>query len=101
MERLRQLSIFDLDTSTRYHGKPDYGDSKDEIVRGSSEHYFTLNIPLANCHGEPVEMFRSSKEYFVRCPICNTRTRYFGHLYEAKQAWNRGERYNQTKGGRT
>lgn len=97
---MKQMTIFDLDKSNRYHGKPDYGNNKDEIVRLCIEDKFERAITLYKCcNVEPKGMFRSCKEYFVRCPICNTRTRYFRHLYEAKQAWNRGERYNQMKGG--
>lgn len=102
MERSGQLSIFDLDSSTRYHGKPDYGDNRDEIVRLSIEDKFERAIPLYKCcNTEPKGMFQSCTAYCVRCPICKTQTRFYKHYYEAKQAWNRGERYNQTKGGRT
>ena len=71
--------------------KPDYLGSQDEIVRYSIENRFTLMIPLQKCCGrDPEECFKSSHEYFVRCPICKSHTDCYRHLYEAKQAWNLG-----------
>ena len=78
--------------ANKYRGKPDYSGSLDEIVRYSIEKAFTEMIPLDECHGKPKEMFRSSHEYFIKCPVCSMHTKYHRHLYEAKQAWNRGER---------
>ena len=66
--------------------------SKDEIVRYSIENRFTNSINLIRCCSvDPEEMFRSSTEYFVRCKQCGKQTKTFRYLYEAKQAWNRGE----------
>lgn len=84
-----QISIYDL------FGAPDY-DSKDEIVRYSIENRFTNSINLIRCCSmDPREMFRSSTEYFVRCKQCGKQTKTFKHLYEAKQAWNRGEVFEE------
>ena len=82
-----QLSIFD-------YLKPDYQGSRDEIVRDSIEDRFTEQIHLfaCSCGESPIEMFRSCHEYFVRCPKCKTQTKMYKHLYEAKQAWNKGEK---------
>ena len=66
--------------------------SKDEIVRYSIEHRFTEQIPLDECCGTiPTELFVSCKEYFIRCRFCGKQTKIHKHLYEARQAWNRGE----------
>lgn len=81
-----QMSLID------YFGKPDYHGSNDEIIRYSIENRFTNAIQMFKCCDEvPKEMFRSCHEYFVKCPVCGRRTKMFKHLYEAKQAWNRGE----------
>ena len=81
-----QISICDL------FGDPDYEGSRDEIVRYSIENRYTNRINLIRCCSvDPAEMFRSSTEYFVRCKQCGKQTKTFRHLYEAKQAWNRGE----------
>lgn len=82
-----QMSIFD------YHGEPDYHGSHDEIVRMSIEDRFTGNINLFKCEcgSEPIEMFKSCHDYFVKCPTCRRQTKMFRFLYKAKQAWNKGE----------
>lgn len=81
-----QINIYDL------FGAPDYEGSRDEIVRYSIENRFTNSINLIRCcNVDPQELFRSSTEYFVRCKQCGKQTKTFKHLYEAKQAWNRGE----------
>ena len=76
-----------------FSGKPDYKGSRDEIVRLTIENCFTMAIALKKCCGvKPDEMFRSTTEYFVKCPECGKSTKMYKHLYEAKQAWNREER---------
>ena len=68
---------------------PDYHGSRDEIVRLSTEARFERRIKLAKCCGAvPKMMFRSDTEFFVKCSICQKRTKYYKHLYEAKQVWN-------------
>ena len=80
---MRQTSLFD------YSGDPNYQGSKDEIVRYSIEAEFERMISLDDCcQTEPAEMFRSCHEYFVKCPVCGKRTKMYGHMYKAKQAWN-------------
>lgn len=82
----RQISLFD------YNGKPNYNGSRDECVRFTIEARFTEMIGLDECcESEPKPYCRSCHEYFVECPVCKKRTKYYKHLYEAKQAWNRGE----------
>ena len=82
---MEQLSLFN-------YLKPNYGESRDEIVRAHIEYEFQKMVPLSTCCGKtPQEMFRSCHEYFVKCSICGRRTKYFRHLYEAKQAWNKEE----------
>lgn len=83
---MEQISIQDI------YGMPDFHGSRDEIVRYSIEQDFENRITLIGCcHKRPVEMFKSSSEYFVRCKECGKQTRTYKHMYEAKQAWNRGE----------
>jgi hypothetical protein len=80
-----QLSLF------RYRGKPAYS-SKDEIIRATEESYFENLIDLDYCCGvEPGRWTRSCKEYFLICPVCKKQTKTYRHLYQAMQAWNRGE----------
>ena len=90
-----QISIWDYlgeISEHKYYGDPDYGGALDEILRMDIENKFELEIPLDECHGEPKKMFRSCREYFIICPVCGKRTQYWKHLYQAMQAWNRGER---------
>ena len=83
-----QLNIFN-------YLSPDYKGSGDEIIRAHIESQFEEMIILNECCGQkPLEYFKSCKEYFIKCPICQRRTRYFKHLYQAKQAWNKGESEN-------
>lgn len=73
--------------------KPDYGNIKDEILRAHIERQFEKKIRLKKCcKFEPVIRFYGCKEYFVKCNVCGRRTKIHGHIYEAKLAWNRGER---------
>lgn len=90
----KQISIFDyFKIGNKYKGDPDYQGSNDEIIRGSIENRFTLSIPLDYCCGaEPKEYFISCHDYKVKCPVCGKQTKWYPHLYKAKQAWNRGER---------
>lgn len=39
--------------------------------------------------------FYGCREYFVKCNVCERKTKLHRHAYEAKQAWNEGERMNQ------
>ena len=71
---------------------PDYGGSQDEIVRLDIESKFEEQFELNKCCGiEPDRMFRSCKEYFIKCPICGRRTKMYRKMYMAIQAWNEGE----------
>lgn len=73
--------------------KPDYGNTRDEIIRATIERKYEKKIRLKKCCGfEPVIKFQSCTEYFVQCQVCRSKTKYYRHIYEAKQAWNRGER---------
>lgn len=74
--------------------KPDYRGSRNEIIRLSIERDFERSIQLlpCTCKHDPISMFRSSTEYFVKCPGCGSKTKMYRHTYEAKQAWNRGIR---------
>ena len=82
-----QMSLYDMPQS-----KPDYHGSNDEIVRLDAEHRFERMIILQNCCGDyPGEYFKSCHEYYVRCKHCGKHTKTFGHMYQAMQAWNRGE----------
>ena len=80
-----QMSIFDF-------LKPDYQGKTDEILRASIEHDFERQITLANCScgQEPTPKFFSCKDYFIQCNNCGKKTKTYRHLYEAKQAWNKG-----------
>lgn len=83
----------EFDTDHKYSGKPDYRGFTDEINRYSIELDFELAIPLDRCPVCKVEvdkMFRSCKEYFVKCPKCGKRTAYYKYMYQAMQAWNNG-----------
>lgn len=79
--------------------KPDYKGSKDEIVRFHKERQLESLIILQKCEcgNKPNEYFRSCHEYFIMCPSCRKRTKYFRHLYESKQHWNLGERISEGK----
>lgn len=80
-----QLSIFDIT-------KPDYHGAMDEITRYSIELDFENSIALhKHCNTKPEQWFRSCHEYYVKCPKCGIRTKYYKHCYEAMQAWNRSE----------
>ena len=73
-------------------GKPDYNGATDEITRLDIERKFTNAIKLNRCcQSRPHEMFKSCREYYIMCPACRKITKAHRHLYEAKQAWNRGE----------
>lgn len=80
-----QISIFDIT-------KPDYHGATDEITRYSIETDFENSIVLhKHCGIKPETWFRSCHEYYVKCPKCGKRTKYYRHCYESMQAWNRGE----------
>lgn len=69
--------------------KPDYQGKTDEITRMSIENRFENQIQLNKCCGIlPDQMFKSCRDYFVRCPVCGKTTKLYRHMYEAKQAWN-------------
>lgn len=73
--------------------KPDFGNIKDEIIRAHIEHEFEKKIKLKECCGcGPVVKFYGCREYFVKCAVCGKTTKPHRHVYEAKQAWNEGER---------
>ena len=77
-----QINIFDIT-------EPDYHGATDEITRYSIEVDFENSIILQkHCNYEPEIRFKSCHEYFVKCPKCGVRTKYFKHCYEAMQAWN-------------
>ena len=100
-----QISLFD------FEGKPDYQGSQDENRRYSIEVDFEreINLQKCSCGSEPEKRFISSSEYFVKCPNCNKQTKYFKHMYEAMQSWNKGiieqvtcaEEYYQETGKKT
>ncbi len=81
-----QITIFDLPQT-----KPNYNGIRDEIIRLHIEREFEEKNVLQRCEcgKKPVTKFRSCKEYFVVCE-CGIKTKYYRHLYEAKQAWNSG-----------
>ena len=80
-----QMSIFDF-------LRPDFYGERDEIVRLHIETQFEMQIALVKCSCgcDPKPMFKSDKDYFIECHNCSCRTGMYRHLYEAKQAWNRG-----------
>ena len=85
-----QISLLDMPQT-----KPDYHGATDEITRYSIELDFEnkINLQQCPCCGEkPQEYFKSCHDYFVRCDHCGKKTKMFRHAYEAKQAWNRGEK---------
>lgn len=90
-----QISLFNFiddptDHSTK--GDPDYKGSLDEITRLSIELDFENTITLNPCcEVTPEKMFKSCHDYFVKCPVCGSRTKYHPKMYKAMQAWNRGE----------
>ena len=49
-----------------------------------------ITLKICLCGAEPTEMFKSDKEYFVKCKSCGTRTDHYKHLYQAKLMWNAG-----------
>lgn len=80
-----QMSIFDIT-------KPDYHGAMDEITRYSIESDFENSIVMReHCGAKPEPWFKSCHDYYVKCPKCGKRTKYYRHCYEAMQAWNRGE----------
>lgn len=85
-----QLRIPGIDVDYRFGGKPDYHGETDEIIRLSIETRFELAIEKTKCCGfTPLTKFLGCHEFFVICPTCGRRTKYYKHAYEAKQAWNR------------
>lgn len=75
-------------------GDPDYHGAMDEITRYSIENDFELSIKLTKCPEclkEPEKLFKSCHEYWLECPKCGRATERFKKMYQAMQAWNRGE----------
>lgn len=73
---------------------PEYNGTRDEILRLHIEREFERKIHLKKCdETEPRAMFRSCTEFFIICPVCKKQTKFYKHLYEAKQAWNEGETF--------
>lgn len=79
-----QMNMYD-------YAEPEYN-GRDEILCYDAEIKLEQKIHLLPCCGcEPVTSFRSCKEYCVRCLICGRHTAYKKHVYQAMQAWNKGE----------
>lgn len=69
--------------------KPDYR-SDDEISRLSAEIDLENKIIIRKCcNKEPLLLFRSYNEKWVKCKVCGKRTKVYKKMYQAMQAWNR------------
>lgn len=80
-----QYSIYD-------YIKPEYNETRDEILRLHAERQLENNIQLIKCcNAEPTGKFISCHKYWVECPVCGRRTKVYKKYYQAMQAWNRQE----------
>ena len=82
MSRVYQYSIYDF-------AEPIYR-SDDEISRYSAEVDLENKIMLRKCcNKEPLLLFKSCTERWVKCEVCGKRTKVYKKFYQAMQAWNR------------
>ena len=78
---------------------PNYFGTRDEILRFEIENKFENSIKLEKCNkcGRiPSKKFMSTQKYRVACEYCNIGTKYYKHMYIAKQVWNamqKGEKH--------
>jgi hypothetical protein len=80
-----QLNMYD-------YAEPNYVGVRDEILRLHEERKLENALQLVDCCGKkPLPMFRSCNDYFIRCPECGKHTTTKHRLYQAMQAWNKGE----------